>query len=123
MSKNEDAAANEQVIDRTNQATRDPHETQDETSAEHEAPTVARTGPLTEAKLFGRQTPPAAGAPADAPPHVHGGAGSSYRALAGLLCSYALLIVGNGLFQTLIPLRILQSGYPTIVIGLIQSCY
>lgn len=41
----------------------------------------------------------------------------------GLLCGYALLIVGNGLFQTLIPLRILQSGYSTVVVGLVQSCY
>lgn len=46
-----------------------------------------------------------------------------YRSLAGLLCGYALLIIGNGLFQTLIPLRILQSGYSTVVVGLVQSCY
>ncbi len=123
MSKNDDAVANDQAIDPTNQAASDSYETPSDTGAEHEAAAAVRTGPLSEAKLFGRQTPPAAAAPPDAPPPVHGAAGSSYRALAGLLCGYALLIVGNGLFQTLIPLRILQSGYPTIVIGLIQSCY
>ncbi|BAN26890.1 MFS transporter [Caballeronia insecticola] len=99
---------------------------QSDEGQEHESsetPAVARTGPLTEAKLFGRQTPPAAATPPAAPPQLQGGGASSYRALAGLLCGYALLITGNGLFQTLIPLRILQAGYPTIVIGLIQSCY
>ncbi|MDR5822752.1 MULTISPECIES: MFS transporter [unclassified Caballeronia] len=132
MSKAEDAIARDPAGD----AAEPPHGTQEETaseaesaaqndtSQEPEAPAVTRTGPLTEAALFGRQTPPAAPAPPEAAPHVHPpGAGSSYRALAGLLISYALLIVGNGLFQTLIPLRIMQSGYPTIVIGLVQSCY
>jgi MFS family permease len=94
-------------------------QTQSETTPE--SLSIARTGPLTEAKLFGRQTPPSGGDPLPPPPP--GGAGSSYRALAGLLCGYALLVAGNGLFQTLIPLRILQAGYPTLVIGLIQSCY
>ncbi|MGU7771646.1 MFS transporter [Burkholderia sp. MR1-5-21] len=34
-----------------------------------------------------------------------------------------LLIIGNGLFQTLIPLRLLHAGAPTLVVGLIQSSY
>lgn len=92
-----------------------------ESGASPETSSVARTGPLTEAKLFGRQTPPSGGDPV--PPAPRSSEGSSYRALAGLLCGYALLVAGNGLFQTLIPLRILQAGYPTIVIGLVQSCY
>jgi MFS family permease len=144
MSKTEDAITQDPAHDPANPPTSDPYGTQGETrdaaqgntqgdaqddpqggiSPEQEAPAVARTGPLTEAALFGRQTPPAAAAPPETAAHVHpAGAGSSYRALTGLLCSYALLIVGNGLFQTLIPLRIMQSGYPTIVIGLVQSCY
>lgn len=81
---------------------------------------AARTGPLSEAKLLGRRTPPVAAAgplPTSIQPLGH------YQSLAGLLCGYALLIVGNGLFQTLIPLRMLQVGTSTLVVGLVQSCY
>ncbi len=85
-----------------------------------ESPEAARTGPLSEAKLLGRRTPPAAVA-------VTHKAGAqplgSYQSLAGLLFGYALLIVGNGLFQTLIPLRMLNAGTSTLVVGLVQSCY
>ncbi|HDR9318571.1 TPA: MFS transporter [Burkholderia vietnamiensis] len=60
-------------------------------------------------------------------PHNATRAGSpsvgDYRELAGLLGSYALLIIGNGLFQTLIPLRLLHAGASTAVVGLIQSSY
>lgn len=34
-----------------------------------------------------------------------------------------MLICGNGLFQTLIPLRMLHSGNSTVAVGIIQSCY
>jgi MFS family permease len=85
-----------------------------------DASCAVRTGPLTEAKLFGRQTPPNLPTVST---HKTAGPAGSYGALTGLLCGYALLIAGNGLFQTLIPLRILQSGYSTLVVGLIQSCY
>lgn len=80
----------------------------------------ARTGPLSEAKLLGRRTPPVAAAAA-----VRPGAQSfgGYQSLAGLLFSYALLIAGNGLFQTLIPLRMLHTGAHTVAVGLVQSCY
>jgi MFS family permease len=43
--------------------------------------------------------------------------------LAGLLAGFGLLTVGNGLFQTLIPLHMVHVDAPTFVIGLIQSCY
>ncbi len=92
--------------------------TDDMTASDRSA--AVRTGLLPEAKLYGRQTlssSPATTAQESVP--RPGG----YRSLAGLLCGYALLIVGNGLFQTLIPLRILQSGYSTVVVGLVQSCY
>ncbi len=36
--------------------------------AGQETPAVVRTGPLSEAKLFGRQTPPASADPAPPPP-------------------------------------------------------
>jgi hypothetical protein len=79
-----------------------------------------RPGPFAEAKLFGRKTPdvhaPVCTAPVD-------GAFTECRALAGLLLGYALLICGNGLFQILIPLRMVQTGNSTIVIGTVQSCF
>ncbi|MGF6571743.1 MFS family permease [Paraburkholderia sp. GAS333] len=79
-----------------------------------------RTGPLSEAKLLGRKTPPLTldvQTPAGSPPP------SEYRALMGLLGGYALLTLGNGLFQTLIPLRLLNAGAAMFAVGLIQSCY
>lgn len=81
---------------------------------------ASRSGPLSEAQLPGRKTPPVAAgiaAHAGTPPP------SEYRALAGLLGGYALLTLGNGLFQTLIPLRLLHAGAATFAVGLIQSCY
>ncbi|SAK80684.1 major facilitator transporter [Caballeronia hypogeia] len=135
MSKIEHEFTRDSANEVAQDPTRDPGPVHDETqnespreeeaSTDQDAPAVARTGPLTEAKLFGRQTPPAGAEPAaaSAPAQAPAGFSSGYKALVGLLCGYALLIVGNGLFQTLIPLRILQSGYPTLVIGLVQSCY
>lgn len=78
-----------------------------------------RTGPLSEAKLLGRRTPPAAATTLRPGAQALGG----YQSLAGLLSGYALLIVGNGLFQTLIPLRMLHADVSTFVVGLVQSCY
>ncbi|CAN7422715.1 MFS transporter [Trinickia sp. LjRoot230] len=80
----------------------------------------ARTGPLSEAALLGRKTPAAA---SDMAVSTGVPAPSEYQALAGLLGGYALLIVGNGLFQTLIPLRMLNAGATTFAVGMIQSCY
>jgi MFS family permease len=95
-----------------------------ETHEEHDASAVGRTGPLNEAALLGRKTPPWPDSAAANPgQHAARGTRDAVRALASLLFSYALLVAGNGLFQTLIPLRILQSGTSTLVIGLIQSSY
>ena len=98
-------------------------ETGADTDDHHDA-SVGRTGPLNEAALLGRKTPPWPDSAA-ANPGQHGRLRTrdAMRALAGLLCGYALLVAGNGLFQTLIPLRILQSGTSTLVVGLIQSSY
>jgi MFS family permease len=103
----------------------DPTDPRDSaTHEEHDASSVGRTGPLNEAALLGRKTPPYPDSAA-ANPGQHPGRGTreAVRALAGLLFGYALLVAGNGLFQTLIPLRVLQSGTSTFVIGLIQSSY
>lgn len=48
---------------------------------------------------------------------------NEYRTLMGLLGGYAFLTLGNGLFQTLIPLRLLHGGASTLAVGLVQSCY
>jgi MFS family permease len=77
-----------------------------------------RTGPLSEAKLLGRRTPPVAAEAA-----VRAAQPGGYQSLTGLLFGYALLIAGNGLFQTLIPLTMLGAGTSTLVVGLVQSCY
>ncbi|MDG0024363.1 MFS transporter [Trinickia sp. Y13] len=94
------------------------------TSGDHEpttseCPEPTRTGPLSEAKLLGRRTPPAAAETAHRVTQPIGG----YQSLAGLLFGYALLIAGNGLFQTLIPLTMLHAGTSTLMVGLVQSCY
>ncbi|SEB19666.1 MFS transporter [Paraburkholderia sartisoli] len=81
---------------------------------------VARTGPLSEATLLGRKTHPVA---ADVAQTTGALPRSEYRTMAGLLGGYALLIMGNGLFQTLIPLRMLNAGDTTFAVGMIQSCY
>jgi hypothetical protein len=95
-----------------------------EAGEEYDASAVGRTGPLNEAALLGRKTPPWPDSAAANPGHhARAGAQGTVRALAGLLFGLALLVAGNGLFQTLIPLRILQSGYSTFVTGLIQSSY
>ncbi|WP_206958060.1 MFS transporter [Trinickia acidisoli] len=83
-------------------------------------PDPVRTGPLSEAKLLGRRTPPVAAA---TPHRPVAQPLDGYRSLAGLLFGYALLIAGNGLFQTLIPLRMLHTGASTFIVGLVQSCY
>lgn len=46
-----------------------------------------------------------------------------FRSLFGLLAGYALLMGGNGLFGTLIPLRMLHANLSTLAVGLVQSCY
>ncbi|BAO88368.1 MFS transporter [Caballeronia cordobensis] len=94
------------------------------TNAEHDPSAVGRTGPLNEAALLGRKTPPWPDSAAANPGHrARAGEPDTMRALAGLLLGLALLVAGNGLFQTLIPLRIIESGYSTFVTGLIQSSY
>ncbi|SAL71122.1 major facilitator transporter [Caballeronia arvi] len=91
---------------------------------EHDPSAVGRTGPLNEAALLGRKTPPWPDSAAANPGHeARAGAPGTMRALAGLLLGLALLVAGNGLFQTLIPLRIIESGYPTFLTGLMQSSY
>jgi MFS family permease len=118
MSQIEDQNANTNAPHRAEE--REPHGS--DTHDIHD-PAVGRTGPLNEAALLGRKTPPWPDSAA-ANPGQHGRtARDAMRALAGLLCGYALLVAGNGLLQTLIPLRILQSGSSTLVIGLIQSTY
>jgi MFS family permease len=52
-----------------------------------------------------------------------GQGGDSYKFMAGLLAGYGLLCLGNGLLQTIVPLRLLQVGSSVFVIGLVQSCY
>jgi MFS family permease len=49
--------------------------------------------------------------------------GALFRSLSGLLAAYAVLMVGNGLFTTLIPIRMLHAGLSTVAVGLVQSCY
>jgi MFS family permease len=76
-----------------------------------------RPGSLSEAALIGaaqRVTPDQPGTVLPSYDHT---------ALIGLLASYAVLIVGNGLLSTLVPLRLIDSGVSTIGIGLVQSCY
>jgi MFS family permease len=46
-----------------------------------------------------------------------------YHNLAGMLVSYGLLTIGNGLLQTLIPLHLLDYGASTFMVGLVQSGY
>lgn len=80
-----------------------------------------RPGPFPEAVLVGAAKGVAKGATADeaetVPPAY------DYSPLIGFLASYAILIVGNGLLSTLIPLRMVGSGVSTIGVGLVQSCY
>lgn len=52
-----------------------------------------------------------------------GPTGALFRSLSGLLAAYAVLMVGNGLFTTLIPIRMLHAGLSTVAVGLVQSCY
>ncbi|WP_277185516.1 MFS transporter [Caballeronia sp. BR00000012568055] len=124
MSKNADELPDELLDGQTEASTATPDDSATEPAS------AVRTGPLSEAKLFGRQTPPPAASTTTPPPAaaplghaIHAPHASSYRALAGLLCGYALLITGNGLFQTLIPLRVIESGHSTLLVGLIQSFY
>ncbi|VXC79960.1 MFS transporter [Burkholderia sp. 8Y] len=94
------------------------------TDEEHDSSAVGRTGPLNEAALLGRKTPPWPHSAAAHPGHqAPAGGRRTVQSLAGLLCGYALLIAGNGLFQTLIPLRVIESGSSTFIAALIQSGY
>lgn len=45
------------------------------------------------------------------------------RSLSVLFCSYGLLILANGLFTTLLSLRIKTEGYSTTVVGLLMGSY
>jgi MFS family permease len=121
MSKNADELPDGLLEEPLDGPAPDPAAPPDDTPAE--SASAVRTGPLSEAKLFGRQTPPPAASTAVPPPSPPVSSAGTYGALAGLLCGYALLITGNGLFQTLIPLRVIQSGYSTLLVGLIQSLY
>ncbi|WP_432262463.1 MFS transporter [Cupriavidus sp. TMH.W2] len=44
-------------------------------------------------------------------------------AILSLLIGYAVLITGNGLLGTLISLRMVHSGVPPVVLGIVQSSY
>jgi len=79
---------------------------------------ASRTGPLTEAVLLGA-------APNGPPTHDTQAFTSSNisSALIGLLLSYAVLIVGNGLLGTLISVRMMHASMTSLQIGLVQSCY
>ncbi|WP_321939081.1 MFS transporter [Paraburkholderia sp. J8-2] len=66
---------------------------------------------------------PGHAAPLPAAPAAASQTPSEYRTLAGLLLGAGFLILGNGLFQTLIPLRLVRHGESTLMVGLIQSCY
>lgn len=46
-----------------------------------------------------------------------------FRSMFGLLAAYAILMAGNGMFTTLIPIRMLHGNLSTLAVGLVQSCY
>lgn len=48
---------------------------------------------------------------------------TSYRSVFTILICAALLFAGNGLFQTLLPIRAGQEGYSTSLIGLLGTAY
>ena len=79
---------------------------------------IPRTGPLTEAVLLGAASSGHASLDSDV-----SASASISSALIGLLMSYAVLIVGNGLLGTLIPVRMMHSSMTSVQIGLVQSCY
>jgi MFS family permease len=79
-----------------------------------------RTGPLSEASLLGTIASEPSGL---AVPEIAAPQAGVYQALIGLLAGYAVLTVGNGLFGTLIPLRMLHAGFSTLMVGLVQSSY
>ncbi|KAG0163127.1 L-Proline/Glycine betaine transporter ProP [Apophysomyces sp. BC1034] len=93
------------------------------------APTGSPAEPLLDIPLEPPPAPPPAEAAArqwhDLPrPAVQPDpAGALFRPLSGLLAAYAVLMVGNGLFTTLIPIRMLHAGLSTVAVGLVQSCY
>lgn len=89
-----------------------------------------RIDPLSDGGMY-RQTVVLPESPDDTSAEPAGSAGASAPAategvlsgLVGLLAGYAILVIGNGLFQTLIPLRMLDEGFSTVAVGLVQSCY
>ena len=44
-------------------------------------------------------------------------------AIAAILCGNAILMMGIGLFGTLISVGMVQAGFPALVVGLVQSAY
>jgi MFS family permease len=48
---------------------------------------------------------------------------SAARLFCALFCSYGFLILANGLFMTLLSLRIKSEGYSTTVVGLLMTGY
>lgn len=48
---------------------------------------------------------------------------SAYSSIAALLASVFLLIAGNGLISTLVPLRATLDGFPPLAIGIMGSVY
>ena len=48
---------------------------------------------------------------------------ANYSAIAALLTSILIVVTGNGLLSTLVPLRAKVEGFSDISIGLIGSCY
>ncbi|SDV46902.1 MFS transporter [Chitinasiproducens palmae] len=76
----------------------------------------APVGPLASASFTGTRRTDTLTPSASASPLAR-------AALAGLIVSFALMVAGNGLFQTIVPLWVLDTGHSTLLIGLIQSCY
>lgn len=55
----------------------------------------------------------------DSKPHLN----ASIRSIVTVMICAGLLLAGNGLFQTLMPLRADQEGYSTTLIGLLGTAY
>jgi MFS family permease len=90
----------------------------DDTSTDaHANADTLRPGPLSEAVLVGAANGMTTDEASSVPSTY------DYTALVGLLASYAVLIVGNGLLSTLVPVRMVDSGVSMIGVGLVQSCY
>ena len=62
-------------------------------------------------------------APPGMPYHLHGAMTATLRQLAALLFSTAILITGNGLINTLLPVRAEIEAFSTLEIGLLGTVY